>query len=140
MARGWKDLLRSLGDSLLEVAGAEAAALKGDLRSSGQQLSVAVAVGVSAAFFLFWWVGASGFVLFQVLAIWLPRWGAALIVATLFLVLALALALEARRRFRAIELPVDTVRRRIDDHVAWWQDQVLMEDVEREQIESSENP
>jgi hypothetical protein len=39
------------------------------------------------------------------------------------------LALIARRRLQAIEVPADTVRRRVEDHVAWWQDEVLHEGV-----------
>jgi len=150
MARGWKELLQSLGDSLLEVVGAEAAALTGDLRHSGRQLLSALVLGLSAAFMFFWVVGASGFVLFQVLTLWWPRWGAALAVMALFLLLACLLALMASRRFQAIDLPAETVRRRFDDHKAWWQDQVLMgpgqgengppEQMGKGEIESTEIP
>jgi len=127
MSRGWTELLRSLGDSLIGVAGAEAAALKGDLRASGRQLLVVLALAATAAFFFFWVTGAAGFVLFQVLTLWLPRWGAAAIVFAVLLLLALILALVTRQRVRAIELPVETVRRHIDDHVVWWQSEVVGE-------------
>ena len=128
MVGGWIDLLRSLGESLLGVAEAEATALKGDLRASGRQLLLVGVFAGAAAFLCFWVVGAAGFVLFQVLTIWLPRWGAAAIVLVMFLLLAGILALLARQKLRAIELPVDTVRRHYDDHRAWWQNQVLVED------------
>lgn len=128
MSRGWTELLRSLGDSLVGVAGAEAEALKGDLRDSGRQVVGVVVLAAVAAFFFFWVVGALGFVLFQILSLWLPRWGAAAIVLAIFLILASILALVARQRARSIELPVDTVRRRWDDHRDWWQSQVLVEE------------
>ena len=128
MVGGWIDLLRSLGESLLGVAEAEAAALKGDLRASGRQLLIAGVLAGAAAFLFFWVVGAAGFVLFQVLRIWLPGWAAASIVLVLFLLLTGILVLLARQRFQAIEFPADTVRRRVDDHKAWWHSQVLVAD------------
>jgi len=127
MRRGWTDLLRSLGESLIGVAGAEAAALKGDLRASGRQLAIVVALAATAAFLCFWLVGAAGFVLFQVLTLWLPNWGAAAIVFAVCAILAIIVAMVTRQRLRAIELPVDTVRRHFDDHLAWWDSQVLVE-------------
>jgi len=127
MSRGWIDLLRSVGDSLLGVAEAEAAALKGDLKSSGRQLAVVGALAGAAAFVFFWVVGAAGFVLFQVLTIWLPRWGAAAIVLIVFLGLAGTLAMLTRRKLQAIEWPGETVRRHVEDHRDWWQSQVLVE-------------
>lgn len=127
MIRGWADLLRSLGESLAAVFGAEAAALKGDLRASGRRLFVAVMIGAAAAFLFFWSVGVGAFLLFQVLVLWLPQWGAAAIVLGVFLVAAGICTALARRRLGSIELPAETVRRRIDDHVAWWQQEVLHE-------------
>jgi len=128
MARTWRDLLRSLGDSLLEVVEAEVAALKSDLGASGRRLQAALVLGGLAVFLLFWAVGAAGLVLFQVMTIWLPAWGAALVVFAVFFLLALILALVTRQRLRAIEPPVDTVRRRFDDHAAWWQSHVLVQE------------
>jgi len=124
---GWIELLRSLGESLLGVAEAEAAALKGDLRASGKQLLLVCVLAGAAVFLFFWVVGAASFVLFQVLSIWLPRWGAAAIVLIVLLLLAGILTLLARQKLRAIEPPVDTVRRHYDDHRAWWQSQVLVD-------------
>lgn len=128
MTRGWTDLLRSLGESLVGVAGAEAAALKGDLRTSGRKFLIVVVLGATAAFLCFWIVGAAGFLLFQVLTIWLPAWGAATIVFAVLVILAGILAMVARQRFRSIEVPVDTVRRHFDDHVAWWESQILVKE------------
>lgn len=127
MRRGWTDLLRSLGESLIGVAGAEAAALKGDLRASGRQFAIVVALAATAALLCFWLVGAAWFVLFQVLTLWLPNWGAAAIVFAVGAILALLVAMVTRQRLRSIELPVDTVRRHFDDHLAWWDSQMFPE-------------
>ena len=142
MSRGWTELLRSLGASLVGVAEAEAVALKGDLRSSSRQLAMAVALAAVAAFLLFWVVGAGAFVLFHVLRLWLPAWGAASIVLALFLLLAAVIAGVARQRFLAIEPPVETVRRHLDEHVSWWRSEVLVEEEAAQQLaeESVETP
>ena len=119
--------MRSLGESLLGVAGAELAAVKGDIRASARQVGIAALLALAAAFLFFWVVGGVGFVLFQVLTLWLPGWGAALIVLAIFLLVASILAWAARARLRAVEPPADTVRKRFDDHVAWWQGEVMGE-------------
>ncbi len=126
--RKWGSLLRSLGQSLVELIDAEAAALRGDLADSGRRFSMALAIAALAAFLLFWSVGAAAFTLYQVLRLWIPPWGSALVVLGLFLLLSWILALIARRRLRAIEVPSETVRRRIDDHLTWWRGELLLED------------
>ena len=118
-------MLRSLGDSLIEVIGAEWTALTGDLRSSGRRFSLAVGLLALAAFLLFWAVGAAGFVLFEILILWVPGWAAALVVCGVFLVVGLTVGLVGRKRLRTLELPADTVRRRLDDHMEWWQSNLL---------------
>ena len=97
MTRGWSELLRSLGTSLVEVLGAEVDSLKSDLRSSGARLAMTVGLGLVAVMFFFWSVGALGFVLFQTLTLWLPRWGAALVILATYLALGAILALVWRR-------------------------------------------
>ena len=125
MLRRWRDLLASLGASLVGVAEAEVTALKQDLRFTGRQFAVAIGLVVVAAILGFWVVGATCFVLYQVGILWLPGWAAALIVLGLLLVVVMILAGVARSRLRALEAPVDTVRRRVDDHVDWWQSNLL---------------
>lgn len=124
MARRWRDLLLSLGESFLGVLEAEAEALKSDLRASGRQASIALALGAAAIFILFWSVGAAGFVLYQVVALWMPGWGASLVVLGLFLLLGAVLLVLTRRRWSAIEGPAETIRRRYEDHVTWWEGQM----------------
>lgn len=128
MLRRWRDLFASLGESLIDVAEAEVMALKQDLRQTGRRFSAALAIAVAAAFLAFWAVGATGFVAFQVLVLWLPGWGAALIVLGVLLAGALILGMVARQRLLDLEAPMDTVRRRIDNHKEWWQSQLPVQE------------
>jgi len=125
MKSRWLDLIRGVGRALLEVFRAELDALAGDLRSSGRRLSGAVVQLAVAAFLLFWAVGVLAYATIELLALWLPRWGAAGVLLALLLLVALVLGWFARRRLRDLESPVRTVRRHLDEHVDWFQDQVL---------------
>lgn len=122
---GWMDLFRSLGEALLEVLRAEAATLQDDLTRSGRQFGIALALLAGAAAVLFWFLGLLIFVLVAVLAIWLPLWGAALIVLTVFGIVAGILAWRGIKGMRQVENPVETVRRRVDSHLDWWQHSLL---------------
>ena len=126
--RRWRDLIASLGESLIGVVEAEMMALKQDLRHTGRRFSTALAAAVAAAILAFWAVGATGFVTFQVLVLWLPGWGAALIVLGILLIGTVILGMVARQRLRDLEAPMDTVRRRIDDHKEWWQSHLLVQE------------
>jgi Flp pilus assembly protein protease CpaA len=123
--RRWRDLVASLGESLIEVAEAEVASLKQDLRHTGRRFGMAIALAVVAAIMAFWVVGAAGFALFQVLLLWVPGWGASLIVLGSLLTLALILGGVARRRLRDLEAPIDTMRRHVEDHKDWWRNNLL---------------
>ena len=122
---GWIDLIRSLGESLLAVLRAELAALQEDFSRSGRRLGVALGLLGGAAVLLFWMVGLLLFTLIVVLAVWLPLWAAALILLALFAIATGILASLGVRRLRQIENPMDNVRRRVDDHIDWWQNSLL---------------
>lgn len=126
--RRWRDLFASLGESLIGVAEAEMMTLKQDLRHTGRRFSTALAAAVAAAILAFWAIGATGFVTFQVLVLWLPGWGAALIVLGILLIGTVILGMVARQRLRDLEAPMDTVRRRIDNHKEWWQSHLLVQE------------
>jgi len=125
MARRWISLVRSLGEALVEVLNAEAAALKEEVASSGRHLAMAVALAGLAAVLVFWAMGTAAFLIYQVLTLWLSGWLSTLIVLGLLLLLALGIAALARRRLQSIESPATTVRRRIADHQQWWQERLL---------------
>ena len=124
---GWIELFRSLGESLLEVFRAELEALQQDFSRSGRHLGVALGLLGAAAVLVFWTVGLLLFTLVLVLDIWLPLWAAALILLGLFALVTGLLAWLGVRRLREVENPVDNVRRRMDDHIDWWQHSLLSE-------------
>jgi len=122
---GWIELFRSLGESLLEVWRAELATLQEDFGRSGRYLGSALGLLGAALILVFWIVGLLLFVLIALLHVWLPWWGASLIVLVLFLLTSGLLAWLGVRRLRKVENPVETVRRRMDSHLDWWQHGLL---------------
>jgi Zn-dependent protease with chaperone function len=121
----WIDLFRSLGEALLEVWRAELGTLQDDLSRSGRHLGVALGLFGAAVILLFWTVGLLLFVLVALLHVWLQWWAAALIVLALFLAGMAVLARLGLNRMRKVESPVETVRRRVDSHLDWWQHGLL---------------
>lgn len=123
--QGWIDLFRSLGEALLEVWRAELGTLQDDLQRSGRHLGVALGFFGAAAMLAFWIVGLILFVLVSLLHVWLPWWGASLVVLALFVIAAAILARFGLGRMRRVENPLETVRRRVDSHFDWWQHGLL---------------
>jgi hypothetical protein len=121
----WIDLFRSLGEALLEVWRAELGTLQEDLQRSGRHLGVALGIFGAAAVLLFWIVGLLLFVLVSLLHVWMPWWGASLIVLALFVIAAAILARFGLARMRQVENPLEVVRRRVDSHFDWWQHGLL---------------
>ncbi|HSK79368.1 MAG TPA: phage holin family protein [Thermoanaerobaculia bacterium] len=119
--REWIELFRSLGESLLEVLRAELEALQKDFATSGRHFGVALGLFGGAAMLAFWIVGLLVFVLVSLLYIWLQLWAAALIVLALFAIAAVVLVSLGLRQLRKAENPIENVRRRVDDHIEWWQ-------------------
>ena len=60
------------------------------------------------------------FAAIELLALRYPRWGAALIVLAVLVVVALLLALVGYFRVKRLETPAGTVRRRLTEHNQWW--------------------
>jgi hypothetical protein len=118
--RGWLGMLRSLNTSLLAVWRAELSALVDDLSSSGRRLRSALLLLALAGSLFVLLIGTLVFTAIAALAVVMPLWGAALTVAG---VLALAVAIVAglgMARLKTVESPASTVRRRVDDHLEWW--------------------
>lgn len=124
---GWIEMFRGLGEALLDVLRAEVATLQEDLSRSGRIAGGALALLGAALVFLFWIVGLIIFVLVALLAVWLPLWAAALIVLALFTVTAGILVWLGMSRLKTVENPVQTFRRRVDDHLDWWQNTLMRE-------------
>jgi hypothetical protein len=123
--QAWIELFRSLGEALLEVWRAEIGTLQDDLQRSGRHLGAALGLFGAAVVLLFWAVGLVLFVLVSLLHLWLPWWGASLVVLGVFLLAMAVLGSLGFRRIRKVENPLDTVRRRVDSHLDWWQHGLL---------------
>jgi ABC-type nickel/cobalt efflux system permease component RcnA len=124
---GWIDMFRSLGESLLEVLRAELSALQEDLTRSGRHLGVALSLLGMAVVLLFWLTGLVIALLVTVLSIWLQLWAAVLIVLLIFAAGAGLLLWRGLRQLRKVENPMETVRRHIDSHFDWLQNNLLRE-------------
>ena len=125
--QGWIDLFRSLGESLIEVLRAEIGATQEDLKTSGRHLGKALALYGAAAAIGFWLLGLAIVFLVVFLDIWLPILGATGIVLLLFAAVAWVLAKRGRAQLTRVENPVDVVKRHVDDHLDWWQNNLIKE-------------
>lgn len=121
---GWIARVQRLGSAYFGVVRAEISAALSDLQETGRSvfraallLTVTVALG-------FWTVGLLVYFLIEMLAIWLPRWGAVGAVFGLFLAATVGFALLFTGRVRRIEAPTQMLERRFQNHSAWWQRQM----------------
>lgn len=119
--REWIELFRSLGESLLEVLRAELEALQKDFATSGRHFGIALGFFGGAVMLAFWMVGLIVFGVVSFFYIWLPLWASAGIALLLFAAVALVLGMLGRKQLRKTENPIENVRRRVDDHLEWWQ-------------------
>jgi membrane protein len=123
--REWLELLRRLGDAVLELAGAEVDALAEDLRHGGRQAARALLLA-AVAFVL----AALAWSLFTLALVWglatlIGPWQAALAVGAVYALVAAAFATAARRRWRATEPPLDMVKRRWRQQNDWFRERIL---------------
>ena len=119
-ANSWSGAMRGVAESFLDLLRAEASELGRDLARS-RRLVVRILILVAiAACFLFWAIAVLLLAAVEGLSLVWPRWAAALAVAAVLLVVIAGLGLAARATARRLESPANTVRRRIDDHVQWW--------------------
>jgi hypothetical protein len=121
----WLELLRHLGDAVLDLIAAEASALTGELRRGGRQALGALMVAAVAAVLAVLAWGLLTLALVWGLATFIDPWLAALAVGAVYAVAAIGCAVTARRRWRRIEPPADVVRRRWQEQNAWFRDRIL---------------
>lgn len=122
---GWGRLVRELGQSWLDVLRAELAALEDDFSRSGRQLKRGIGLFGGAVALGFWAVGALVVAAIAGLAVWLPLWASALIVAFLFAAGAGGLAALGKKSVVQVENPIGVARRRLEDHMDWVQSRLL---------------
>jgi uncharacterized membrane protein YbhN (UPF0104 family) len=124
---GWIDMFRALGESLLDVLRAELQTLQEDLTRSGRHLGVALGFLGVALILLFWLLGLLITLCVALLCIWLQVWASILIVLLLFAAGTGLLVWLGLKELRKAENPVETFRRHADDHLDWWQNNLLRE-------------
>lgn len=124
----WIELFRGLGQSYLDLLAAEWAEVKRQLALSGKRLAWAAAFFGAAAAVGFWLVALLLFLLVAVLHVWLPWWGAALIVTAVALLAVAVLGWLGLRKVQKVENPMATVGRRYEDHLDWWDRRLLNEE------------
>jgi uncharacterized membrane protein YqjE len=123
--REWLDLFRNLGDAFLELVGAEIDALAADLQRGGRNAArAALLIAIALVFAVLAWG------LFTVALIWglstvMRGWIAALLVGGVYAVVAIGCAVAARRRWREVEAPLDTVKRRWREQSTWFRERLL---------------
>jgi len=129
--QGWLGLIQSVHRSYWSVLRAEAAALGDDLSGSARRLGVSLLLFFFAAGLALFALGALAFAAIAGLSLVVPPWAAALLVTALLLIAAGVVALVARRRLQSIESPGASVRRRVADHMEWWEGRVAAGEGER---------
>lgn len=121
----WIELLQSLREAFIGVVAAEVRALRLDFDLSRRHLFRALGFAALAIFIVFWAIGVFILLLIQVAAIWLPVWAASLVVLAVLSSLGLALLAAARSNLRRTEAPGVMLRRHVQDHMDWWEDEIL---------------
>ena len=120
----WLGLARSAGQALVELVGAELSTLSSDLKLSGRRVLGAVVLFLLALFAVFWGLGVLTLTAVEYLALSFPRWQAGLLVVGGLALVAAILALVGWWRVRTTEAPAATLRRRLNDHQAWWEERI----------------
>jgi len=123
--RRWSETFRALGSAVLGLLKAELEAFEHDVARSTKQAAIGIGLFVAAGAFGFWTLGVATYFLIQLLALWLPLWGASLVVTLAFAAVVAVLALIGSRKLQRWENPLTTARERMDDHIEWWQDRVF---------------
>lgn len=113
-------MLRDLHGSFLGVMRAELQALSDDVSRSGKQFALALLFWFFAAGLALFALGALAFAGIAGLAAVMPAWAAGLVIAGVLLLLAGLCAWYAGQRMEEVEGPTSAARRRLEEHVAWW--------------------
>ena len=121
----WIELLQSLREAFIGVMQAEVRSLRVDFELSKRHLGRALGLSAVAIFVVFWVIGVMVLLLIQVAGIWLPAWAASLVVLVFLAILAMALFAGAKSNFQRIEAPKAMIRRHVQEHMDWWEDEIL---------------
>ena len=125
----WRDNFVALGQSLFEVVRAELAVIREAWAGSMRQLAIAVGMFAVAGYIAL--VCLPPLLIFALVhglhqGLGWPLWATALVVAALVaLCIYLIVRLASKRLRERFESPVATVKERVADHTAWWNDSLL---------------
>lgn len=117
-------LSRELAGDVLSLLDAEVVAARGELAAGGKRAGKALALFGAAASILIWLPAILGYVLVRTLAQWMPDWAAGLVVLLFFVLVAGVLATIGWLWLRRVENPLDTITRRLREHLRWWREEV----------------
>ncbi|MGD2114573.1 MAG: phage holin family protein, partial [Acidobacteriota bacterium] len=98
MSRQWSETFRALGNAVLSLLKAELEAFERDVTRSTRQAALAIGLFAAAGAFAFWTLGVATYFLIQLVALWLPLWGASLAVTGLFALVVAVLAWIGMRK------------------------------------------
>ena len=121
----WIELFQSLRDAFIAVMEAEVQSLRLDFELTKRHIGQAIGFAAVAVFICFWVIGVLVLLLVQVASIWLPDWAASLVVLAFLSLCGMGLVAAARERLRRIEAPKTMIRRHVQEHVVWWEEEVL---------------
>lgn len=121
----WLELFLSLREAFIGVMQAELKALRLDFELSKRQLGRAIGFAALTVFVVFWAIGVGVLLLIQVASVWLPPWAATLSILTLLVIVGVILLGAARRSLHRIETPKAMIRRHVQEHMDWWEDEIL---------------
>lgn len=125
MRESWSETFRALGAAVLALFKAEIEALERELARSGKGLALGLGLFAAAGALAFWTLGVATYFVIQLLAVWLPLWAASLVVTLLFAAVTGGLVFAGIKKLERFENPLTTARRRLDDHIDWWQNDLL---------------
>jgi hypothetical protein len=125
MRQSWSETFRALGAAVLALFKAEIEALERELARSGKNLALGLGLFAAAAALAFWTLGVATYFVIQLLAVWLPLWAASLVVTLLLAAVTGGLVFAGVKKLERFENPLTTARRRLDDHIDWWQSDLL---------------
>lgn len=121
----WIELFQSLRDAFVGVMEAEVQSLRLDFELTKRHIGQAIGFAAIAVFICFWVIGVAVLLLVQVASIWLPDWAASLVVLAFLSLCGMGLVAAARERLHRIEAPKAMIRRHVQEHTDWWEEEVL---------------
>jgi hypothetical protein len=131
------DTAVGIRDAATGLVSAEVDQLINELSENGRRVGRVAILVVALIAVVFWGFAVLLFAAVAGLAVVVPVWAAALIVGGAMLLIAAILGLVVQRRWNEVENPADTVRRRVADHVQWWEEEMAALSPERELEERS---